>query len=82
MKDCIRLGREDYTIRTALLENRYIDGDRARTSAGAFRYVWPSELDLMAQLAGMRLEHRWADWHRSPFTDASRAHISVWRKPA
>jgi hypothetical protein len=43
-----------------------------------FRYVWPAELDLMAQLAGMRLVERWADWHRSPFTAESRSHISVW----
>jgi SAM-dependent methyltransferase len=47
----------------------------------AFRYVWPAELDLMAQLAGMRLVERWADWHRSPFTAESRSHISVWEKP-
>lgn len=58
----------------------YIDGDRARTLSGAFRYVWPSELDLMAQLAGMELESRWADWDRSPFTADSPSHVSVWCK--
>lgn len=58
----------------------YVDGDRVRTLSGAFRYVWPSELDLMAQLAGMTLESRWADWDRTPFTDESPAHVSVWRK--
>ncbi len=58
----------------------YIDGDRVRTQTGAFRYVWPSELDLMAQLAGMYLEDRFADWHRNPFTGDSLAHVSVWRK--
>ncbi len=42
------------------------------------RYAWPSELDLMAQLAGMRLRERWADWRRSPFTAASTQHISVY----
>ena len=47
---------------------------------GAYRWVWPSELDLMAQLAGMQLIGRWADWDRSPFTDDSDKHISVWRK--
>ena len=58
-----------------------------RTAAGhhrygrhRFRYVWPSELDLMARLAGMTLEHRWADWHRSPFTAESEQHVSVWRR--
>ncbi len=46
-----------------------------------FRYVWPSELDLMAQLAGLDLEDRFADWDRSPFTGDSEKHVSVWRKP-
>ncbi len=58
----------------------YIDGDRVRTLSGAFRYVWPSELDLMAELAGMELESRWADWNRTPFTGDSPSHVSIWRK--
>jgi SAM-dependent methyltransferase len=45
-----------------------------------FRYVWPAELDLMAQLAGMTLASRWADWHRHPFEHESTSHVSVWRK--
>ncbi len=45
------------------------------------RYAWPAELDLMARLAGMGREHRWADWARSPFTASSRAHVSVYRRP-
>ena len=45
------------------------------------RYVWPSELDLMAQLAGMSLRERWAGWKREPFTSASHKHVSVWEKP-
>jgi SAM-dependent methyltransferase len=47
-----------------------------------FRYVWPSELDLMAQLAGLRLRNRWAGWNRAPFTTDSGSHVSVWEKPA
>jgi SAM-dependent methyltransferase len=47
-----------------------------------FRYVWPAELDLMAQLAGLRLYDRWAGWKREPFTSDSRQHVSVWAKPA
>ena len=35
------------------------------------RYVWPSELDLMAQLAGLALRHRWASWRKDPFTASS-----------
>ncbi|MFC5642377.1 class I SAM-dependent methyltransferase [Kitasatospora cinereorecta] len=46
-----------------------------------FRYVWPSELDLMARLAGLRLRHRWDGWTRAPFTEDSRQHVSVWEKP-
>ena len=46
-----------------------------------FRYVWPSELDLMARLAGMRLRDRWAGWTREPFTGDSPGHVSVWEKP-
>jgi SAM-dependent methyltransferase len=46
-----------------------------------FRYVWPSELDLMARLAGLRLRDRWGDWSGAPFTAESRAHVSVWARP-
>jgi SAM-dependent methyltransferase len=46
-----------------------------------FRYVWPGELDLMAEIAGLRLCERWADWDRSPFTSDSPKHISVWERP-
>jgi SAM-dependent methyltransferase len=45
-----------------------------------FRYVWPSELDLMARIAGMTLRERWEDWDRSPFTSESRSHVSIWAK--
>lgn len=78
------LGFDEYVDRVnqILISHHYhIDGDQVRTSSPAFRYVWPSELDLMAELAGMRLEARWADWHRSRFTDESQSHVSVWRKP-
>jgi SAM-dependent methyltransferase len=52
-----------------------------RYSRTNFRYVWPSELDLMARLAGLELGQRIADWHGTPFTAESEAHVSVWRKP-
>jgi SAM-dependent methyltransferase len=51
-------------------------------SSTPFRYVWPSELDLMAELAGMTLRDRWSGWKREPFTSESRMHVSVWEKPA
>jgi hypothetical protein len=46
-----------------------------------YRFVWPSELDLMARIAGMSLRERWGDWNREPFTANSTKHVSVWEKP-
>ncbi len=57
----------------------FVDGETKKFSA-PFRYVWPSELDLMARLAGMRLRARWSSWDREPFTSDDRSHISVWEK--
>ena len=51
-----------------------------RMYPGRLRYVWPSELDLMARLAGLRLRQRWGDWQRAPFTSQSGAHVSVYEK--
>lgn len=45
------------------------------------RYAWPSELDLMARLAGLRLRERWSGWNREPFSAASASHVSVYRRP-
>jgi len=42
------------------------------------RYAWPSELDLMARIAGLRLKERWAGWSREPFTGTSRNCVSVY----
>lgn len=47
-----------------------------------FRYVWPSELDLMARLAGLRLRDRWSSWTGDPFTSVSTSHVSVWERPS
>lgn len=52
-----------------------VDG---RHTSTPFRYVWPSELDLMARLAGLRLRDRWEDWDGTPFGHESRRHVSVW----
>ena len=48
---------------------------------GNFRYVWPAECDLMAQLAGMKLESRHADWAGTAFSSESESQVSVWRLP-
>ena len=58
-----------------------VDG-RLETFSAPFRYVWPSELDLMARLAGMTRRERWADWKREPFTGESPSHVSVWETTA
>jgi hypothetical protein len=57
----------------------FVDG-RVETSPTEMRYAWPGELDLMARLAGMRLEGRWAGWGREPVTGLSPAHVSVYEK--
>lgn len=59
----------------------YRDADGTiRYGAGHFRYIWPSECDLMAQLAGLEFESRFADWDGTPFDATSESHVSVWRK--
>ena len=56
-------------------------GRDARLSRSPHRYIWPAELDLMAQLAGFELESRHADWSGSEFTAESPSHVSVYRLP-
>ena len=60
----------------------WVLGDRVEQFSAPYRYVWPSELDLMARMAGLRRRSRWSDWHRAPFTIESTSHVSVWEKPA
>ena len=59
----------------------YIVDGRLEAFPVEFRYAWPAELDLMARLAGLRLQDRWAGWQREPFTSLSQAHVSVYAKP-
>jgi len=76
------LGFEEYDVATQIAYSHHywvVDG-QLETFSAPFRYVWPSELDLMAQIAGMRLRERWSDWDRAPFTSESRSHVSVWEK--
>jgi SAM-dependent methyltransferase len=73
-----------YDTATQAMSSNYIEieGSRGTYTTFPFRYVWPAELDLMAELAGMRLRERWGGWTREPFTSDSRQHVSVWQKPA
>jgi SAM-dependent methyltransferase len=77
-----RWGIDEYDVAGQGLRSHHfevIDGSVEHFSV-PLRYVWPSELDLMAQLAGMGLRERWSDWSREPFTSNSRKHVSVWVK--
>jgi SAM-dependent methyltransferase len=70
----------DLVTQQAVSHHFVADGTAVKETTTPFRYVWPSELDLMARLAGMTPRHRWADWRRSPFTGDSISHISIWQK--
>jgi SAM-dependent methyltransferase len=77
-----RWGFDEYDIATQRLISHHlevVEGRLERVSV-PFRYAWPAELDLMAQLAGMRLRERWSGWKREPFTSDSRQHVSIWEK--
>jgi hypothetical protein len=76
------LGFDEFDVANqGLISHHFWSEDGAwRGSSIPFRYVWPSELDLMARLAGMRLRERWSDWDRSPFLSESRKHVSVWEQ--
>jgi SAM-dependent methyltransferase len=79
-----RWGLDEYDVaRQGLTSHHFeiVDGRLERLSI-PFRYAWPAELDLMAQLAGMTLRERWSGWKREPFTSDSRKHVSVWERPA
>jgi SAM-dependent methyltransferase len=78
------LGFDEYDVaRQGLVSHHYsvVDG-KLELNSVPFRYVWPSELDLMARLAGMTLRERWSGWKREPFTSESTKHVSVWEKTA
>jgi SAM-dependent methyltransferase len=77
------VGIDEYdVVRQGLVSHHYwIEDGGVEVLSPPFRYVWPSELDLMAQLAGMTLRERWGDWSREDFTSESEKHVSVWEKP-
>jgi hypothetical protein len=78
-----RWGIDEFDVaRQGLTSHHFVvvDGKLEQVSI-PFRYVWPAELDLMAELAGMSLRERWSDWRREPFTSESEKHVSVWETP-
>jgi hypothetical protein len=75
-------GIDEYDVAEQGLISHHIelvDGG-VETVSMPFRYAWPAEYDLMAQLAGMRLRERRAGWRREPLTSQSDSHVSVWEK--
>lgn len=70
----------DLVAQQAVSHHFIVGGESGREVQTPFRYVYPSELDLMARLAGMSLTDRWAGWDKSPFTGDSTSHVSIWRK--
>jgi SAM-dependent methyltransferase len=76
------LGFDEYdVVNQGLVSHHYTKRDGLFERASIpFRYVWPSELDLMAHIAGMMLRERWSGWKGEPFTTESTKHVSVWQK--
>ena len=80
--DVVRLDVARYDVVTQLLDESHISisEDGIKLFPIVTRFAWPSELDLMARLAGLRLRERWSDWNRSPFPTPRGGHISVWER--
>jgi SAM-dependent methyltransferase len=78
-----RWGFDEYDVANQGLTSHHFEivNGRVERLSVPFRYVWPSELDLMAEMAGMCLRERWSGWKREPFTSESRQHVSVWQQP-
>lgn len=75
-------GVDTYDVATQSLESHHmrIRDQNMELSSTPFRYVWPSELDLMARIANLELKGRWGGWQKEPFTNTSHYHVSVWEK--
>jgi SAM-dependent methyltransferase len=78
----VGVGEYDFLNQIEVSRHWWTVQDELKTFTAPHRYVWPSELDLMAQIAGLHPGGRWSDWDRSPFTAESRSHISTWEKAA
>jgi len=69
---------QDRVAQTVAFQRIVISEDGTRMVPHFMRYAWPSELDLMAQLAGLERRDRWAWWDRSPFTADSKSHVTLY----
>jgi SAM-dependent methyltransferase len=79
-----RFGLDEYDLANqGLVSHHYAERDGAFGARSIpFRYVWPSELDLMARLAGLRARERWSGWQGEPFTSESGKLVGVWERPS
>jgi SAM-dependent methyltransferase len=77
-----RWGLDEYDVANQGLVSHHVTlvDEKIERNSIPFRYVWPAELDLMAELAGMTLRERWSGWQHEPFTSESDKHVSVWEK--
>ena len=76
-------GFDEYDVGTQAVTSHHLEivDDKIERVSIPFRYVWPSELDLMAELSGLRLRNRWSGWAQEPFSGESSMHVSIWEKP-
>jgi len=72
------VGQHDPATQRVISQKVVITDGSVRLYPVQIRYCWPSELDLMAQLAGLKLRERWSNWKREPFTSDSGQHISIY----
>jgi len=78
----VEASRHDRVKQSVDSQRIHLTEDGVKMYPVRVRYAWPSELDLMARLAGLELESRWGGWEREPFDHQSQIHVSVFRKPA
>jgi SAM-dependent methyltransferase len=72
------VGRHDPVTQRLEESHVVLSAEGVRVYPIVTRYAWPSELDLMARIAGLRLKDRWGGWNREPFTATSSTHVSVY----
>ena len=77
----IRVHQYDRAAQTFVRQTITFDREGVHLHPFSMRYLWPNQIDELAERAGLRLADRYADWHRSPFITSSTSHVSVYRKP-
>ena len=80
--DTVHLDASRHDLATQRVSSRHVmlSEQATRIVPVELRYAWPSELDLMARLGGLRLRQRFGGWHKEPFDSSSPRHVSVYEK--